>query len=114
MELTANHQLLIAAAWIDGRMDPAEARLLEQILGRSGASAESVAAALAGPAPDLGTLLEKIPQGQPRREVMAEVLRMCFADDVLELEEFDLIDRVARQLGLSEDELETLRQEVTA
>ncbi len=114
MQLNASQQLLIATAWVDGRLDPAEARLLEQLLGRTGFSNDDLQRALAPPGPALDDLLKSIPEGRPRREVMSEVLRMCFADDVLELEEFDLIDRVARQLGLSQEELESLRQEVTA
>jgi len=38
---------------------------------------------------------------------------MCFSDGILEFEEFDLIERVAGQLGLNEETLERIRGEVS-
>ena len=112
--LTANQQLLVATAWVDNRLDPAEATLLRQILGASGLSSPQVDSVLQSRPPSVAALLALIPDGKPREDVMRDVLGMCFSDGVLEIEEFDLIERVAAQLGLDSEDLERIRAEVSS
>jgi uncharacterized membrane protein YebE (DUF533 family) len=114
MDKLAPHlQLMIATAWIDNHLDPSEAILLQQILHASGLSQPQIESVLQAPPLGLGDLLESIPNGQPREAVMRDVLRMVFSDGVLEVEEFDLLERVAQRLGLDDETVDRLRQEVS-
>lgn len=112
--LTPNQQLLVATAWVDNRLDPAESAMLRQVLAASGLASADIDAVLQSPPPPVSTLLARIPHGQPREDVMRDVLRMCFSDGVLEFEEFDLIERVAVQLGIDEENLDRVRAEVSS
>ena len=103
-----SQQLLIAAAWVDGVLDPSEAQLLRQLLGDS----PTLAQALQQPV-DIEAVLAQIPDGAARLDTMRDVLKTVFADDILEIEEFDLIERVAQRLGIDGEPLENLRREVT-
>ncbi len=112
--LTPNQQLLIATAWVDHHLDPAEAILLRQVLEASGLTPTEIDAALQPPGPSLDEVLTHIPDEKSREDVMHWVLRMCFSDGVLEVEEFDLIERVAQKLGLDQDTLDKMRDEISA
>lgn len=112
-KLTANQQLLLATAWVDGHLAESEAAMLRQVLANQGVAAADIDAALKTKAPAVSDLINQLPGGQPREEVMRDVLRMCFSDGILEFEEFDLIERVAGQLGLNEETLERIRGEVS-
>ena len=113
-KLNANQQLLLATAWVDNNLDPAEADMLRQVLSKQGIAADDIESALQTQPPPVAQLISQMPGGQPREDVMRDVLRMCFSDGVLEFEEFDLIERVAGQLGLNEETLERIRNEVSA
>ena len=112
-KLTVNQQFLVATAWVDNRLDPAEADMIRQVLGKQGISDSDIDQVLNWPAPSVASLISKLPGDQAREEVIRDVLRMCFSDGVLEFEEFDLIERVAGQLGLNEETLERIRSEVS-
>ncbi len=112
-KLNANQQLLLATAWVDNNLDPAEADMLRQVLGKQGIAAGDIETALKTQPPPIAQLISQMPGGQPREDVMRDVLRMCFSDGVLEFEEFDLIERLAGQLGLNEETLERIRNQVS-
>ena len=112
-KLAPNLQLLLATAWVDNHLDPSEAILLQQILTATGLNAAQIEQIMAAPPPPLDSLLSNIPDGQPREAVMRDVLRMVFSDGVLEIEEFDLIERVAQQLKLDSETVDRLRDEVS-
>ncbi|MFN8608401.1 MAG: TerB family tellurite resistance protein [Vulcanimicrobiota bacterium] len=112
-KLTANQQLLLATAWVDNNLAEAEANMLRQVLTHQGVAEADIEAALKTRPPSVTELVNQLPGGQPREEVMRAVLRMCFSDGILEFEEFDLIERVAGQLGLNEETLERIRGEVS-
>ena len=76
--------------------------------------AADIESALQTQPPSTSSLIAQMPGAQAREDVMRDVLRMCFSDGVLEFEEFDLIERVAGQLGLNEETLERIRTEVSA
>lgn len=113
-KLNANQQLLLATAWVDNNLDATEADLIRQILGKQGIAEADIESALKTQPPSTSSLIAQMPGSQAREEVMRDVLRMCFSDGVLEFEEFDLIERVAGQLGLNEETLERIRTEVSA
>jgi len=112
-ELASYHQLLIAAAWVDGRLDPTEAEFLQRVLSGAGASPTNIESWLQSPA-NIDELLCKIPGPEPRKAVMQDILRVCFSDGILEFEEFDLIERVATRLEIDEQALEVMRSQVSA
>lgn len=112
-KLNANQQLLVATAWVDNHLDGAEADLLRQVLGKQGLSENDIEAALKAQPPPISGLINQMPGAQAREDVMRDVLRMCFSDGILEFAEFDLIERVAGQLGLNEEQLERIRNEVS-
>lgn len=112
-KLNANQQLLLATALVDNHLAAAEADLLRQIFSKQGLSNHDIAEALQSRPPALASLVSQMPGGQAREDVMRDVLRMCFSDGILEYEEFDLIERLAGQLGLNEETLERIRNEVS-
>lgn len=112
-KLNANQQLLVATAWVDNHLDRAEADLLRQVLSKQGLSDADIEAALKQQPPAISGLISQMPGAQAREDVMRDVLRMCFSDGILEFAEFDLIERVAGQLGLNEETLERIRTEVS-
>lgn len=112
-KLNANQQLLVATAWVDNHLDRAEADLLRQVLGNQGVAGADIEEALKTQPPPISGLISQMPGGQAREDVMRDVLRMCFSDGILEFAEFDLIERVAGQLGLNEETLERIRTEVS-
>lgn len=111
--LSPDLHLLIATAWVDGHLDPEEKEFLLRILAGAGLTPEQAEAALGEPR-DLEAVLAGLVAGTGAETLMRQVLRLCFADGVLELEEFDLIERVAERLQIDGDRLEQLRQEVSS
>lgn len=111
-QLSVNQRILLATAWADGVVAPDEATFLRRILANGQVSAEQIEGYLSRRPITLEQALGGAEASEPE-ELMREVLRMCFADGVLEIEEFDLIDRVARHLGLTSDQLEGMRQQLS-
>ena len=111
--LSSTQQLLVATAWADGRLDPGEAEFLRRVLANGSVSVEQIESCLHSPTVNLDEVLAQFSEMQVGEEVMREVLRMCFIDEVLELTELDLIERLAGRLGLDSERLEALRLEVT-
>lgn len=106
--LSPTQALMVAVAWVDGRLEERESLFLRQVLANGTVSVETIEACLAGPTVSLEEALADLPhQGE---EILGEVLRLCFADDVLEFEEMELIDRLAQHLRVSPERLEALRQ----
>lgn len=112
-KLTPHQELLIATAWVDDHLDPSEAILLRQILQSCGLAAGEIETALQKPATPVDELLKDLPGGAPREALMRDVLRMCFTDGILEMEEFDLIERVAKQLQIDDETMNRLREQVS-
>lgn len=108
--LTSEQQILIAAAWADGRLDDSEAEILRRVLRSAELSDAQIEQALLSPPAGLEALIGSIP-ASGREKTMKSVLEMCFADDILEVEEFELIELLAQKLELDEDTMERLRHE---
>jgi hypothetical protein len=111
-QLTANQRILLAVAWVDGQAAPAEATFLRRVLANGTVDAQQVESYLQKCPITLEQALAGPAATQPE-ELMQEVLRMCFVDGVLEVEEFDLIDRLARHLGITSDQLEQMRERLS-
>ena len=103
---------LVQMAWADRKLVDTERELLQKMLTHLGATPEEIEDFETLPEEvDLDQLVSTLPGPAERREAMRLLLQIAFADDALTFEEFDLVDRLAGALGLSEDELEELRQE---
>jgi len=111
--LNATQKLLVATAWIDGQLDDREAHFVRRILANGMVSVDEIEACLRHPIFLLDEVLAELPASIPPADVLREVLKMCFADDILEADEFELIQRLSQHLGVNEDQLEELRLEVS-
>lgn len=112
-KLNPHQQLLVATAWVDDHLDPSEAIFLRLILQSCGVPDSDIDAALQKPTIPIEQVLQKLPGGAPREAVMRDVLRICFTDGILEAQEFDLIERVARQLQIDDETMNRLREQVS-
>lgn len=112
--LNSTQKLLVATAWIDGQLDEREASFVRRILANGMVSVEEIETCLRHPVFLLDDVLGELSPEVPPADVLREVLKMCFADDILEAEEFELILRLSQHLGVSEEQLEQLRLEVSA
>lgn len=110
--LNPTQRLLVATAWVDGHLDEREARFLRRALANGSVSVQEIEGCLARPGESLEEVLKEFGEQAAPEEVLREVMRMCFADEILEAEEFALIERVSNHLGLDEATLEQLRQEL--
>ena len=105
-------------AWADGKVTDEEKALLFSVclqLGASAEEAEELKEVLGQPAePSDGDLKEALPDKASRLNVMRILMTMSFIDGALDFAEFDVIENKAKELGLTPDELETLRREALA
>ncbi len=104
---------LVKMAWADGEVSEAEQTMLTSILLRMGCSEEEVEG-LGEEPPEDPRLDEVLPDKESRISTMRALITMSFVDGVLSFAEFDYIQAAAEQLGVTDDELEQLRQEALA
>ncbi|MCA9793379.1 MAG: TerB family tellurite resistance protein [Candidatus Eremiobacteraeota bacterium] len=101
---------LVKMAWADGEVSHKEQELLAAILLKMGCSEEEVDGL--GEAPEEDPRLDEVlPDKESRMNIMRALMTMSFVDGILSFDEFAYINRLAEQLDISNDELETLRQE---
>lgn len=101
---------LVKMAWADGEVSGKEQELLAAILLKMGCSEEEVDGL--GEAPEEDPRLDEVlPDKESRLNIMRALMTMSFVDGILSFDEFAYINRLAEQLDISNDELETLRQE---
>ncbi len=103
---------LVQMAWADQKLVDAEKALLSRVLSELGATPEEVESLEAAPeAVDLEQLAQTLPGQAERLEAMRLLLKVAFVDETLTFEEFDLVGRLARVLGIDDEQLEELRQQ---
>ena len=109
---------LAEMAWADGKVTEEEKALLVSVCLQMGATpeeAEELKEALGQPSQTSeGDLKEALPDKASRLNVMRILMTMSFIDGALDFAEFDVIEGKAKELGLTADELETLRREALA
>ena len=109
---------LAEMAWADGKVTEEEKALLFRVCLQMGATpeeAEELKEALGQPSQTSeGDLKEALPDKASRLNVMRILMTMSFIDGALDFAEFDVIEGKAKELGLTADELETLRREALA
>ena len=104
---------LVHVIWADGEVDDNELRLLGGVLtqlGASAASIEEVAQMMTKP-PDLKGLKDMVPDPEARREILKVVLAMALADGKVDLKELRFLNKLAMQLEIADEDLETLKRE---
>lgn len=103
---------LVQMAWADQKLDEAERQMLARVLTHLGATPAEIESLQAEPENvDLEQLAATLPGLPERREAMRLLLKVAFVDDALTFEEFDLVGRLAEALGLTDEQMEQLRQE---
>ena len=105
---------LVQIAWADNELTPGEAELLSQFLRKIGFDEESAQQAwLTENQPvNYEALRRLLPDHAERLELMKELLTISFSDDHLTFDEFDVLDKMAQALEVSEEEVERLRTEI--
>lgn len=111
--LSLTQKLLVATAWVDGKLGDAEAQFLRRVLANGSVSVAEIEECLAGPTLDPGEVVKQFGHSQAGEEVLREVLRMCMADGSLDAAEVDFAERLADQLGLAGKPLQAIRAQVT-
>ena len=106
---------LAEMAWADGQVTEEEKAMLLNVclqLGASPEEAEELKEVLGQPTkPQEGELKDVLPDKASRLNVMRIIMTMSFIDGAMDFAEFDVIQNKAKELGLSSEELETLRKE---
>lgn len=107
---------LAEMAWADGKVTDEEKAVLLNFCHQLGASpeeSEELKEALGAPsgAADKGELKDALPDKASRLNVMRVLMTMSFIDGALDFAEFDVIESKAQELGITPEELETLRKE---
>lgn len=104
---------LVHVIWADGEVNEDERRLLGGVLNQldlDDKALTEVASMMARP-PDLANLRESVKDNESRREIMKVLLAMAMADGKVEISELRFLNKIARQLELSDQELENLKNE---
>ena len=102
---------LVQLAWADGELTPQEAELLAKYLRRFGFDEEEARQAwLTSNEPvNYESLRSLMPEEAERNELMRELLAISLTDEMLTFSEFDLIEKMAKALGISDETMEKLR-----
>jgi len=105
---------LLQIAWADGQIEPTEKQLLLNIMERLGVSPAEAEVALRKPPGeiDLKALASTLPSKEDRLSLMRLLMEVSFADDVLTVDEYLILERAEQALGITEEEAEQLRQEL--
>ena len=104
---------LVHVIWADGEVSEDERRLLGGVLSQLDLDDKAlgeVASMMAKP-PDLTNLKESVKDVESRKEIMKVLLAMAMADGKVEISELRFLNKIARQLELSDADLETLKKE---
>lgn len=104
---------LVHVIWADGEVSEDERRLLGGVLSQLDLDDQSlteVAGMMAEP-PDLQNLKDSVQDPEARKEIMKVLLAMAMADGKVEIAELRFLNKIARQLEISDADLEKLRNE---
>jgi uncharacterized tellurite resistance protein B-like protein len=104
---------LVHVIWADGEVSEDERRLLGGVISQldlDDGALDEVASMMAKP-PDLTNLKESVKDVESRKEIMKVLLAMAMADGKVEISELRFLNKIARQLELSDSDLESLKQE---
>jgi len=104
---------LVHVIWADGEVSEDERRLLGGVLTQLDLDDKAlgeVASMMAKP-PDLTNLKESVKDVESRKEIMKVLLAMAMADGKVEISELRFLNKIARQLELSDADLESLKKE---
>jgi len=107
---------LVHVIWADGEVSEEERRLLGGVLTQLDLDDKAlgeVASMMAEP-PDLTNLKESVKDVESRKEIMKVLLAMAMADGKVEISELRFLNKIARQLELSDADLESLKKETIA
>lgn len=110
-------EVLTALAWADGKVTPAERRLIEHHVGFSGLprkTSRRLLAALGAEAAGPRELALEPLAPQARRFVLEQAILLSLVDDELDASEMALLESIAARLGATPLELEQVMVEVTA
>lgn len=108
---------LAGVAWADGEVTEEERALLFAVclqLGASDEEVEELEEVLGKPADvaqSVAELKAALPDKETKLNVMRVLLTMSLIDGVLSFSEFELIEKTSAELGLTSDDLESLRKE---
>ena len=105
---------LVQLAWADGELSPVEAELLAKYLRQIGFNEDEARQAwLTDNEPvNYESLCQVMPEKADRDELMRELLTISFSDETLTFSEFDLIEKMAQALKITDKEMEHLRSQV--
>ena len=101
---------LVHVIWADGEVTEDERELLGNVLvqlGSSEAQVREVAEMMVAP-PDLGDLKAAVPDHGSRLELMKVLLVMAHADGNIDVTELHFLEKMARELGISPEEMESM------
>ena len=101
---------LVHVIWADGEVTEDERELLGNVLvqlGSSQAQVREVAEMMVAP-PDLGDLKAAVPDHGSRLELMKVLLVMAHADGNIDVTELHFLEKMARELDISPEEMESM------
>ncbi|MFN8609977.1 MAG: DUF533 domain-containing protein [Vulcanimicrobiota bacterium] len=104
---------LVHVIWADGEVSEDERRLLGGVISQldlDDRALDEVTSMMANP-PDLTNLKESVKDIESRKEIMKVLLAMAMADGKVEISELRFLNKMARQLELSDSDLEALKKE---
>ena len=107
---------LVQLAWADNELTPAESELLATYLRKIGFDEEEARQAwLTSNEPvNYESLRSLMPDAGEREELVRELLTISFTDEALTFSEFDLIEKMATALEISDETMERLRAEASS
>lgn len=104
---------LVHVIWADGEVTDDERRLLGGVLSQLDLDEKAlgeVAEMMSHP-PDIKNLKESVQDPTARKEIMKVLLAMAMADGKVEISELRFLNRIARQMEISDGDLEVLKTE---
>ena len=107
---------LVHMIWADGEVSEDERRLMGGVITQLDLDDQAlteVATMMAKP-PDLNNLKASVKDPESRKEIMKVLLAMAMADGKVEVSELRYLNKIARQLELSDADLEILKNETLA
>ena len=107
--LSVTQELMVAAAWADGRLHEQEAAFLRRVLANGVVSAEEIERRLEKPTVHLQQVLERLSVGADRYDVLGELLRLCAADGTTSSWEDLFIGKVAQHLGIPPEQVAQMK-----
>jgi len=107
--LTATQELMVAAAWADGKLNEREASFLRRVLANGSVGKSQIEMCLAHPTVRFDDVLERLDADGRKQDVMQEVLRICVCEGLMGGAESDLVERLRSHLGLDRAQVEALK-----